>query len=93
MLISINFISLNTVMSTLVKNNVAALREKANLSVYQLAKQCGFVSGGRVMSNHISRAEQGYQVKIETALLIYTELKNAGVCEKFEDVFWLSDEA
>ncbi|MBF6865533.1 transcriptional regulator, partial [Acinetobacter baumannii] len=28
----------------------------------------------------------------DTALSIYTELKNAGVCEKFEDVFWLSDE-
>ncbi|MFH4338024.1 transcriptional regulator, partial [Acinetobacter baumannii] len=37
----------------------------------------------------ISDAEKGKNITIETAFLIYTELKKAGVCEKFEDVFWL----
>ncbi|MEG2273264.1 MAG: transcriptional regulator [Acinetobacter sp.] len=72
-----------------VKNNVACLREKAGLTVYELSKRCGFVSGSRVLSNYVTRAEQGHSVKVDTALSIYTELKNAGVCEKFEDVFWL----
>lgn len=76
-----------------VKNAVAVLREQAGLTIYELSKRCGFISNNHVSSTHVKRAEQGYQVKIETALLIYTELKNAGVCEKFEDVFWLSDEA
>ena len=40
----------------------------------------------------MTRAEQGHSVKVDTALFIYKELKKAGVCEKFEDVFWLSDE-
>ncbi len=75
-----------------VKNNVACLREKAGLTVYELSKRCGFVSGSRVLSNYVTRAEQGNSVKVDTALSIYKELKKAGVCEKFEDVFWLSDE-
>lgn len=74
-----------------VKNNIAYLREKAELTVYELSKRCGFVSGSRVLSNYVTRAEQGHSVKVDTALSIYTELKKAGVCEKFEDVFWLED--
>ncbi|OTL15688.1 transcriptional regulator [Acinetobacter nosocomialis] len=74
-----------------VKNNVACLREKADLTVYELSKRCGFVSGSRVLSNYVTRAEQGHSVKVDTALSIYTELKKAGVCERFEDVFWLDD--
>lgn len=58
-----------------VKNNVACLREKAGLTVYELSKRCGFVSGSRVLSNYVTRAEQGHSVKIDTALLIYKELK------------------
>ena len=72
-----------------VKNNVACLREKAGLTVYELSKRGGFVSGSRVLSNYVTRAEQGHSVKIDTALLIYKELKKAGVCKNFEDVFWL----
>ncbi|MBF7685944.1 transcriptional regulator [Acinetobacter sp. B10A] len=72
-----------------IKNNVASLREKAGLSVYELSKRCGFVSGSRVLSNYVTRAEQGHSVKVDTALLIYIELKKAGLCENFEDVFWL----
>ncbi|EMP8706644.1 transcriptional regulator, partial [Acinetobacter baumannii] len=52
-----------------VKNNVACLREKAGLTVYELSKRCGFVSGSRVLSNYVTRAEQGHSVKIDTALL------------------------
>ena len=74
-----------------VKNSVASLREKAGMTVYELSKRCGFVSGGRVLSNYVTRAEQGYSVKIDTALFIFNELKKAGVCEKFEEVFWLDD--
>ena len=73
------------------KNNVAALRKKANLTVYELSKRCGFISDSRVLSNYITRAEQGNSVKVDTALTIYAELKKTGVCEKFEDVFWLED--
>ncbi|MDQ9752075.1 transcriptional regulator [Acinetobacter baumannii] len=72
-----------------VKNNLACLREKAGLTVYELSKRCGFVSGSRVLSNYVTRAEQGHSVKIDTALLIYKELKKVGVCKNFEDVFWL----
>lgn len=72
-----------------IKNNVASLREQAGLSVYELSKRCGFVSGNRVLSNYVTRAEQGHSVKVDTAITIYTELKKAGVCENFEDVFWL----
>ena len=72
-----------------VHNNVAFLREKAGLTVYELSKRCGFVSGSRVLSNYVTRAEQGNSVKVDTALSIYNELKKVGVCEKFEDVFWL----
>lgn len=72
-----------------IKNNIASLREKAGLSVYELSKRCGFVSGNRVLSNYVTRAEQGHSVKVDTAITIYTEFKKAGVCEKFEDVFWL----
>lgn len=73
-----------------VKNNVACLREKAGMTVYELSKRCGFVSGNRVLSNYVTRAEQGHSVKVDTALSIYTELKKAGVCEDFEEVFWLN---
>lgn len=59
------------------------------MSVYELAKRCGFISVGRVLGKKISDAEDGKNITIESALIIYTELKNAGVCEKFEDVFWL----
>ncbi len=72
-----------------VKNNVACLREKAGLTVYELSKRCGFVSGSRVLSNYVTRAEQGNSVKVDTALSIYSELKKTGVCENFEDVFYL----
>ncbi len=58
-----------------VKNNVAYLREKAGLTVYELSKRCGFVSGSRVLSNYVTRAEQGHSVKVDTALFIYKELK------------------
>lgn len=75
-----------------VKNNVESLRNKAGLSVYELSKRCGFISKtNHVLNKHITNAEQGLQVKIETALKIYTELKKCGVCENFEEVFWLDD--
>ncbi len=70
-------------------NNIADLREKADLSVYELAKRCGFLSNGRVMNKYVSDAEAGKHISVYRALLIYTELKKTGVCEKFEDVFWL----
>ncbi|MDO4700696.1 MAG: transcriptional regulator [Moraxella sp.] len=76
-----------------VKNDIVSLRKKAGLSVYELSKRCGFISNGHVLSQHVKKAEAGHQVKIETALKIYRELKKAGVCENFEDVFWLSDDA
>ena len=74
-----------------IKNNVASLRESAGLTVYELSKRCGFVSGNRVLSNYVTRAEQGHSVKVDTALSIYNELRKVGVCEKFEDVFWLDN--
>lgn len=73
----------------MVKNNISNLREKADMSVYELAKRCGFISVGRVLGKKISDAEDGKNITIESALIIYTVLKNAGVCERFEDVFWL----
>lgn len=73
----------------MVKNNIIALRDKANMTAYQLAKQCGFISNNHVLGKKISDAEKGKNITIETAFLIYTELKKVGVCEKFEDVFWL----
>lgn len=73
----------------MVKNNIIALRDKAGMTAYQLAKKCGFVSNNHVLGKKISDAEKGKNITIETAFLIYTELKKAGVCEKFEDVFWL----
>ncbi|EXE32954.1 hypothetical protein, partial [Acinetobacter baumannii] len=71
------------------KNNVATLREQAGMTVYQLAKQCGFISNNHVLNRYIKDAEAGKHISVYRALLIYTELKKAGVCEKFEDVFWL----
>lgn len=73
----------------MIKNNIIALRDKAGMTAYQLAKQCGFISNNHVLGKKISDAEKGKNITIETAFLIYTELKKAGVCEKFEDVFWL----
>lgn len=73
----------------MVKNNITNLREKADMSVYELAKRCGFISVGRVLGKKISDAEDGKNITIESAMTIYNELKKAGVCEKFEDVFWL----
>lgn len=76
-----------------VKNNIASLRKQAGLSVYELSKRCGFISStNQVLNKHIANAEKGQQVKIETALLIFRELKKAGVCTRFEEVFWLDDE-
>lgn len=75
----------------MVKNNIITLRDKAGMTAYQLAKQCGFVSNNHVLGKKISDAEKGKNITIETAFLIYTELKKAGVCEKFEDVFWLDN--
>ncbi|MGK7828389.1 transcriptional regulator [Acinetobacter baumannii] len=71
------------------KNNVATLREQAGMTVYQLAKQCGFISNNHVLNRYIKDAEAGKHISVYRALLIYTELNKAGVCEKFEDVFWL----
>ncbi|WP_447398681.1 helix-turn-helix transcriptional regulator [Acinetobacter baumannii] len=73
----------------MIKNNIIVLRDKAGMTAYQLAKQCGFISNNHVLGKKISDAEKGKNITIETAFLIYTELKKAGVCEKFEDVFWL----
>lgn len=73
----------------MVKNNIIALRDKAGMTAYQLAKQCGFISNNHVLGKKISDAEKGKNITVESALIIYTELKKAGVCEKFEDVFWL----
>ncbi|MBF6865488.1 BRO-N domain-containing protein, partial [Acinetobacter baumannii] len=42
--------------------------EKGGLTVYELSKRCGFVSGSRVLSNYVTRAEQGHSVKVDTAL-------------------------
>lgn len=74
-----------------VKNNITILREQAGMTIYELSKRCGFISNNHVLSTHVKKAESGHQVKIETALLIYNELKKAGVCTNFEDVFWLDD--
>jgi hypothetical protein len=75
------------------KNNVERLRLEAGLSIYELSKRCGFISSTNHVSNmHVKRAEQGFQVKIETALLIYRELEKAGVCSNFKDVFYLEDD-
>ena len=71
------------------RNNVANLREKAGMTTYQLAKQCGFISNNHVLGKYIKDAEDGKNIGVYRALLIYTELKNAGVCQNFEDVFWL----
>ncbi|WP_432442290.1 transcriptional regulator [Acinetobacter corruptisaponis] len=75
----------------MVKNNIENLREKAGVTVYELAKRCGFISVGRVLGKKISDAEDGKNITIESALIIYNELKKAGVCENFEEVFWLDD--
>mgnify|MGYP000087114134 CR=1 FL=1 len=73
----------------MIKNNIIALRDKAGMTAYQLAKQCGFISNNHVLGKKISDAEKGKNITVESALIIYTELKKAGVCENFEDVFWL----
>ena len=72
-------------------NNVTGLREQAGMSVYQLAKQCGFIGNNHVYSQYIKDAEDGKNVGVYRALLIYSELKKAGVCSNFEEVFWLDE--
>lgn len=72
-----------------VNNKITSLREQAGMTIYELSKRCGFISNGKVVSGALLNAEKGKNITIETAFLIYTELKKAGVCEKFEDVFWL----
>ena len=72
-----------------VNNRITSLREQADMTVYELSKRCGFISNGKVVSGALLNAEKGKNITIETAFLIYTELKKSGVCEKFEDVFWL----
>lgn len=74
-----------------VNNRISILREQAGMTTYELAKRCGFISGGKVVSGALLNAERGRNITIETAFIIYAELKEAGVCEKFEDVFWLDD--
>ncbi|WP_111860016.1 helix-turn-helix domain-containing protein [Acinetobacter sp. CFCC 10889] len=74
-----------------VNNKITNLREQAGMTIYELSKRCGFISNGKVVSGALLNAEKGKNITIETAFLIYTELKNAGVCENFEDVFWLDD--
>ncbi len=59
----------------MIKNNIIALRDKAGMTAYQLAKQCGFISNNHVLGKKISDAEKGKNITIETAFLIYTELK------------------
>ena len=71
-------------------NRISILREQAGMTAYELAKRCGFISGGKVVSGAILNAERGRNITIETAFIIYTELKKAVVCENFEDVFWLN---
>lgn len=74
-----------------VKNNVETLKNKANLSTYELAKRCGFISStNHVLGKYITNAEKG-KITLETALRIYEELKKAGVCTRFEEVFWLDE--
>lgn len=76
-----------------VKNNIVSLRNEAGLNTYQLAKRCGFISStNHVLGKYITNAENGSKITLETALKIYTELKKAGVCTSFDEVFWLDDE-
>ena len=74
-----------------VNNKITILREQAGMTVYELSKRCGFISNGKVVSGALLNAEKGKNITIETAFLIYAELKKVGVCEKLEDVFWLDD--
>lgn len=74
-----------------VNNKITNLRQQAGMTVYELSKRCGFISNGKVVSGALLNAEKEKNITIETAFLIYCELKKAGVCEKFEDVFWLED--
>ncbi|MFW2112530.1 transcriptional regulator [Acinetobacter geminorum] len=76
----------------IVNNKITSLREQAGMTVYELSKRCGFISNGKVVSGALLNAEKGKNITIETAFSIYIELKKAGVCEKFEDVFWLENE-
>lgn len=74
------------------KNNVEMLRLKAGMSVYQLAKQCGFISStNHVLGRYVKSAEDGNNVTVETALMLFETLKKAGVCEHFDEVFWLEE--
>lgn len=52
------------------KNNVATLREQAGMTVYQLAKQCGFISNNHVLNRYIKDAEAGKHISVYRALLI-----------------------
>lgn len=71
-----------------VVNNVKALREKANLSMYELSKRCGFISRGRVVNTQIKKLEEmGTYPRLDTAYAIFHELKKAGVCNDFQEVF------
>ena len=81
----------NGVFKMVVNNKITSLREQAGMTIYELSKRCGFISNGKVVSGALLNAEKGKNITKETAFLIYTELKKAGVCEKFEDVFWLDD--
>ena len=58
------------------------------MTVYQLAKQCGFISNNHVLNRYIKDAEAGKHISVYRALHLH-RTKKAGVCEKFEDVFWL----
>jgi hypothetical protein len=72
------------------RNNVKPLLDKANMTRYELAKKCGFITAtGRLMYTTVDAAISGKSVTVESALKIFHVLKVAEVCEQFEDVFFL----
>ena len=71
-----------------VNNKISRLREQAGMTTYELAKRCGFISGGKVVSGALLNAERGRNITIETAFRIYTELKKAGACVKILKMYF-----
>jgi len=60
------------------------------MTKYALAKKCDFVAdSGRILSTTVDNAISNKKITVETALKIYAVLKDAKVCETFEDVFFL----
>lgn len=73
----------------MLKNNIESLLYSAKMTRYELAKKCDFITANkRVMYTTIDNAMSNKNVTVESAFKIFNALKDAQVCERFEEVFY-----